>query len=162
MSIPTDDNQKGFSSFDTAGAALAVPGVFIGGTVDARGDHDGAADPATLFTVTGTVLVRVFGYALVTIVGAGTLEVGVAGNTAGLIAQITNASTWAVNEIYLDATPTTLGVDLLANVLGPYVVVNGLDIIETLGGANLTAGNVNYVCLWRPLSPDGNVVGVVA
>ena len=64
------------------------------------------------------------------------------------------------NDVYNDATPA-VGVDTLASILGPFVVANGLDIIETVGAADLTAGNIYYVCLWRPLSDDGFVQAAV-
>lgn len=154
-----DENGQPLSSLDSFRVAYARPGPFVGTPANSRGDHDGTQDPTTLFTVTGDVLVRIFAVCTETIVGAGAIEVGVAGNTAGLIAQITDATSLVANEIWNDATPTEVGAGLLSNVLGPYLVVNGLDIIETLGTANLTDGEVYYVCLWKPLSADGNVVG---
>jgi len=64
--------------------------TFAGGTLNARGDIDGTGNPATLFTVTGTVLAVVFGHCTTNLDGAtATLEVGVASNTAAIIAQTT-------------------------------------------------------------------------
>lgn len=141
---------------DAFESVKVVPTAFLGGTTNARGDNDGTSDPYTLFRVTGDVLVRVFGVCTTLLEGAtATLEVGVAGNTAALIAQ-TTATDIDANEIWSDASPT-VGVDTLASVLGPYIVVNGLDIIETVGTADITAGNIYYVCLWRPLSEGSKV-----
>ena len=153
---------KNLDWLNIAGFHIAVvkPTAFLGGTTDARGDKDGANSAFTLFNVTGDVLVRIFGVCTVDLVGAATLEVGVSGNTAGLIAQVANATTVDANDIYNDATPA-VGVDTLASVLGPYVIVNGLDIIETTAVADITAGNVYYVALWRPLSDDGFVAAAV-
>ena len=153
---------KNLDWLNIAGFHIAVvkPVAFTGGSANTRGDTAGTANPFTLFNVTGDVLVRIFGVCTVDVAGAGTLEVGVAGNTAGLIAQVVDATNIDQNDIYNDATPA-VGVDTLASVLGPYVVVNGLDIIETCGTADLTAGNIYYVCLWRMLSDDGNVVAAV-
>lgn len=150
--------------FDLAGQGWEVeysrPGVFVGTPANARGDHDGTQDPTTIFTVTGDVLVRVFGIVKTTLVGAtATIELGVTGNTAGLIA-LTTATDLVTNEIWGDATPTEVGAGLLSGILGPYIVVNGLDIIETLATANLTGGEITYVCIWRKLSADGKVAGV--
>ena len=49
----------------------------------------GAVGATTLFTVTGVIGVRVFAVCGVNLTGSGTLEVGIAGNTAALIAQTT-------------------------------------------------------------------------
>lgn len=127
--------------------------VFAGGTVNDPGDHDGTGDPATLFSVEGDVMVYVFGICKTTIVGAGTLEIGVAGATAALIAQIVDATDLIENEAYWDATPT------LAEAVAPVysVIGGGLDIIQTVGTANLTAGEIDYYCAWQPLSSDGVV-----
>src|SRR3990167_4308760 len=153
---------KNLDFLNIAGFHVAVvkPVAFTGGTANARGDKDGTQSAFTLFNVTGDVLVRIFGVCTVDLVGAATLEVGVAGNTAGLIAQVANATTVDLNDIYNDATPA-VGVDTLASVLGPYVIVNGLNIIETTAVADITAGNIYYVCLFRPLSDDGFVEAAV-
>lgn len=136
------------------------PGTFAGGTANARGDKDGTKAVLPLFKVTGTVLVRIFGVCTATLVGAGTIEVGMAGNTAGLIAQIANATDLAIGEIWNDATPTELEIGLLASVLGPYIVTaegTPKTIDEKVGTADITAGGLHYILLWRPLSPDGKV-----
>ena len=144
-------------TLDSYNVARCVPTAFAGGTTNARGDNDGTSDPYTLFTVTGDVLVRIFGVCTTTLLGnSATIEVGVAGNTAGLIAQET-ATDIDANGIYLSATQVA-GTVALATVPGPFLIVNGLDIIETIGTADITAGNIYYVCLWRPLSPGAKDV----
>lgn len=128
--------------------------TFAGGTPNARGDYDGTGNPTTLFTVTGTVMVVVFGHCKTDLAGASaTIEVGVAGNTAGIIAQTTGTDIDAT-EVWRDATPAVL-VEALND---PLVIVGGGDIIETVATANLTGGVIDYYCLWFPLSADGNVV----
>ena len=154
-----DRNSHAYTSLDSFNTAKVTPTAFAGATTDAHGDSAGTSNPFTLFTVTGDVLVRIFGVCTTLLTGTGTLEVGVTGNTAALIAQTTGTEIDA-NEIWSDASPT-LGVDTLASVLGPYIIVNGLDIIETVGTADITAGAIYYICLWRPLSHDGNVVNAV-
>jgi len=140
--------------------AYATPSAFDGATADARGNDGGANDPFKLFTITGDVLVRIFGVCTTLLAGAtATLEVGVAGNTAGLIAQTTGTDIDA-NEIWRAATPAGVGAELLSDVLGPYIVVNGLDISELVATADITSGQIYYICIWRKLSEDGNVVGV--
>ena len=140
---------------------IATPAPFTGGTGNTRGDKDGTNVNFRLFEVQGEVLVRIYGVVTTTLVGAGTLEVGVTGNTAGLIAQVADATTLAAGDIYNLATSTVVGATLLSAILGPYVISNGLDIIETSGTADITAGQIYYVCLWTPLSPNGRVKAIV-
>jgi len=149
---------KQISTLDGYEIAIASPGAFTGGSGE-RGDKDSAAATTTLFLVNGDVLVRILGVSTVTPIGTnGTLEVGVAGNTAKLIA-LTTATLMIAGDIWSDASPT-VGVDTLASVLGPYLIVNGSDIIETVKTTDLTAGNIYYVCMWRPVSPNSNVIGL--
>lgn len=127
--------------------------TFDGGTTNARGDQDGTGNPTTLFTVTGDVLCCVFAKCNTLLTGSSaTIEVGISGATATIIAQ-TTAEDIDANEIWQDNSPET-GV---AN-LTPKVIVGGADIIETIGTANITAGALTYYCLWTPISADGNVV----
>lgn len=114
----------------------------------------GATGATTLFTVTGVVAVRVFGVCGLTLVGAATLEVGISGATAIILAQIADATTLATDEIYTDATPTTK-VEALPSQL---IIGAGQDIIQTIGATAITAGQLTYYCLWNPVSEDGNVV----
>ena len=154
-----DANGQPHFTLDSFNVEVDMPSAFAGGTTNARGDDGGTSDPLTLFTVVGDVLVRIFGVCTTDLTGAtATVEVGVAGNTASLIAQST-ATDIDANEIWSDTTPT-VGVDTLASVLGPYLVVNGLDIIETIGTADVTAGNIYYICLWRPIRPGSTVTAV--
>ena len=143
-----DENKNPFDALDSFNVLKITPSAFTG-AANARGDKDGTQAAFPLFGVVTT-----------TLVGAGTLEVGVASNTASLIAQVADATILAENEIWNDATPTEteVGVGLLSNITGPHIVVNGVDIIETCAGTDITAGNIYYICLWRPLSEDGNVV----
>ncbi len=114
----------------------------------------GATGATTLFTVTGTVAVRVFGVCGLSLSGAATLEVGISGDTAVILAQIANATALLTDELYLDATPTTK-VEALPAIL---IISAGQDIIQTIGSTALTAGVLTYYCLWTPISEDGNVV----
>ena len=127
--------------------------TFAGGTTNDPGDYDGTGNPATIFTVTGDVLAIVVGVCKTSLVGAATIEVGLVGNTAILLAQIANAENLDVNESYLDATPA-LGEKFTPQ---PSLVGGGLDIIQTIGSTNITAGVIDYYCFWTPLSEDGQV-----
>lgn len=117
----------------------------------------GAQGASTLFTVTGAVVADVFAVCTTNLAGAlATVEVGIAGNTAALIAQ-TTATDIDSGEVWNDATPAT--VEVLSNSTGK-IIGNGQDIIETVATADVTGGSVTYYCLWFPLSEDGNVVAV--
>lgn len=124
-------------------------------------DDGGAAAAYTLFTVTGNVyLYGIFGVCreLLDSGGAGTVELGIAGNTAGLIAQ-TLATDIDAGETWQDATPDAnpAAVILLAH---SFSVAAGTDIILTIATAALTAGNLDVYCFWLPLSNDGSVIGL--
>lgn len=128
--------------------------TFAGGTTDDPGDFDGTGNPATLFTVTGSVLMKLWGICSVDLVGAtATVSVGTALSAAGLIAS-TTATNIDANEIWYDATPDT-SIEL-SSVLTEKIVSQ--NVIQTVGTANITAGVITYYCMWKPLSADGNVV----
>jgi hypothetical protein len=113
----------------------------------------GAQGASTLFTVTGDVAVRVFAKCTTDLTGANaTLEVGIAGNTAALIAQ-TTGTTIDLGEIWLDTSPAT--VEALP---AQQILVGSTNIIQTIATADVTAGVLTYYVLWCPISSDGNVV----
>ena len=117
-----------------------------------------AAVPVTenLFTVTGEVEVIVIGYidTAVTSGGALTLEVGISGNTSGLIAQ-TAVGNLLIDRLWVDATPATLVTKPSAK-----IIANSATIIHTIAGVAATAGAITYYCWWKALSSDGNVVAI--
>lgn len=156
-----DNNNQVHLTEDSWNMVEAEPGAFIGGTENARGDHDGTSDPTTLFTVTGDVLVKMYGVCTVTLVGAATIEVGLTGNTAEILAQVADTSTIAAGDIWVDGTVDDVRGAAFEDVTGPTLVVDGSNIIETIGTANITAGNLNYRCLWRPLTQGASVVSAV-
>lgn len=128
--------------------------TFDGGTLNGIGDHDGTGDPFNIFTVTGDVLVLVLAFCKTTLVGAGTLEVGVANATASLLSQIADATTLAQDEMWgPDASPSLAE----AMTLRAHGIGGGLDIIGTVGTANITAGVIDFYCFFRPMSDDGDV-----
>ena len=113
----------------------------------------GATGATTLFTVTGVVAVRLFGVVSgLDVTGTGTIEAGIVGNTAALLAQTTGTDL-DVGEIWIDTGPAT--VELLPALS---ILAAGTDIIQTIAGSTLNAGTLTYYCLWFPISSDGNVV----
>ena len=156
-SIPRDDNHTPLVNANWMMPVKCAPTAFAGGTANARGDYDGTGNPLTLFTVTGTVAVKLFGICTVNLAGnSATLEVGTALSTAGLIAQ-TTATDIDANEIWHDATPDA-SIELSSVATEKIVSQN---IIETAATANITAGNIYYICSWYPLTPNANVVSAI-
>lgn len=132
--------------------------TFNGGVANAIGDHDGTGDPFTIFTVTGDVIVKVIGVCTTTLVGASsTVEVGTSKDTDAILATTTGTDI-DVLEIWHDASPDN-SVEA-SSVMTENIVAGGDDIIGTAKIANVTAGVIRFICLWRPLSRDGSVVGV--
>ncbi len=113
----------------------------------------GAQGTVNLFTVTGDVMVDVIGICNTSLAGASaTIRIGVAGNE-GVIIATTTATDLDENMSWDDSTPSLGEVHpATANIIG-----NGLDIILTVGVADVTAGVVDIYCMWTPLSTDGNV-----
>lgn len=112
----------------------------------------GAIGITTLFTVTGTVAVRVFAVCSgVDLTGLGTLEVGISGNTAAITAQ-TAATAINVGEIWYGTNPPTVGV------MPAQLILAATDIIQTIASNTVTAGTLTFYCLWSPASVDGLVV----
>ena len=130
--------------------------TFAGGTTDAWGDDGGALDGGAVFTVTGTVRMRIIGIVETDLVGAATIEVGVTGGTATLIAQVADATDLDAGDIWHDNAPDAL-VEL-SSVAIEKLVSNGLDVILTVTTANITAGAIRFLVSWYPVSSDGNVV----
>ena len=127
--------------------------TFAGGTTNDPGDYDGTGNPATLFTITGDVLVKVFGVCTVNLAGANaTVEVGVTSGTA-LLLPLTTATDIDAGKTWTDTAPALTEV-----VTGQFILPAGQDIIQTVATANITSGTIKYYCLWTPLSSDGDVV----
>lgn len=122
-------------------------------------DDTGAQAAYTIFTVTGDVLLQVFGVCDVALTSGGVakIELGVSGDTAAFIAQAT-ATALILDEVWIDATPT-----LTKEILDPaavprtWIVAGGQDTIFTISAADLTAGDIDFYGLWTPLSRDGDV-----
>lgn len=151
--LPLDPQGHPILTTDWA-ASVDKSMTFAGGTTNDPGDYDGTGNPATLFTVTGTVLLRILAKCTVNLTGnSATLEIGTALSTAGLIAQST-ATDIDANEIWHDATPDS-SIEA-TTVLAQKIVAQ--NVIQTVGTANITAGAITYTALWYPLSAGASVV----
>ena len=116
----------------------------------------GAVAAYTVFTVTGDVLVQCYGICDVACVGAGSIQLGIAGGFE-LIAS-TVAANLIANELWHDATPTTTSEVVDLESTNTAVISNGADIQFSITGAVLTDGDIDFYCRWLPLSINGNVV----
>lgn len=156
--IPLDDNATAMVNPNWMIPVKCAPPAFTGGTAHSRGDSAGTGNPLTLFNVTGTVAMKLFGICTVDLAsaGGGTLEVGTALSTAGLIAQ-TTATAIDANEIWHDATPDA-SIELSSVATEKIVSQN---VIETTATADITSGNIYYICSYYPLSPDGLVESAI-
>lgn len=140
-----DGNFKVISSNEAF--KLSSTWTFVNTTTGAQGSH-------TLFTVTGDVLITIWGKCTTNMAGSGAeFEVGVTGNTAGLIAQIADVEDLDAGDVYIDATPEVGTVAIP----GARFIAGGLDVLLKITNATITGGVVTWYCLWRPLSSDGLV-----
>ena len=118
-------------------------------------DGSGNIGTVALFTVTGLIEAKLYARCTTSLTadGAATVEVGVTGSTASLIAQTTATDIDATN-IWHDATPDS-PVELDSVVTTK--ILNG-NIFLTVATANLTAGVIDFILVYNPLSADGKVV----
>ena len=152
--LPRDSNNNPIQFAD--GVVVTKTITFDGGTTNGIGDENGTGDPFTIFTVTGNVLLKVFGVCTTDLVGTNaTVEVGVTGNTAVSIA-LTTATTIDVNEVWRSNTPD-VGAIAYSNIT-QFIVANGLDIIGNVKTANITAGVIDFIGVYIPLSEGAQLV----
>lgn len=119
------------------------------------------ASPVTLFTVTGTVLVRIWAFVttgLTSTGGTGTLAIGVTGNTAACIAATTmDGTNFPTGSVWAgDTSPTVKGEALSGGSLNGVLAASS--IICTIATNSGTAGSITFFCEWRPVSAGATVV----
>ena len=128
------------------------------------GDDGGTLDGEAIYTVTGVVLVKMFA-ACTTLLdsdGAATIAVGIAGATTIFLptetaTQIDAGQLWKNNAA--NAAYAVWGEEAAAADNFPEYLLYGQDIILTVaGGANVTAGVLDFYALWKPISDDGSIV----
>ena len=123
-------------------------------------DDTGGHAAYTIFTVTGDILLAIVGLCQIALTSGGgdTIELGISGNTAVLIAQATGTDldqyeTW--QDVGPEANP---GIIDLFGGSRQFVIANGADVIFTIGGGDLTAGDIDFHAFWMPRSLDGGLV----
>jgi len=112
----------------------------------------GATGTFKIADVTGTVALSIFAICTVNSAGAGTIEVGTALSTAGLIAQV-NCNVFTAGEIWHDNSPDS-SIELTSVVTQKIVTQNVAYKITT---NTMSAGNLIFYILWTPISDDGLV-----
>ena len=137
--LPLGANHASVKSLDLSGGAGAI------GTIN-------------LFYVTGPVFLLLVGWCTEDLVGAATIEVGIAGATAALLAQVANATTVDADMAWFaDNAPSDMEV---VSTYGGAFFGGDKTIILTIGGAEITDGELSFSCFWTPLDTTGNVAAV--
>lgn len=154
MEIPLEDLRSTYFKY-SVWRQVEKTITYDGATTNAIGDYTGTGDPFDIFTITGTVALKLFAICTTTLTidSTATAKVGTSITAAGLIAQ-TAGDAIDVNEIWHDATPDA-SIEEVA-VVAERIVSD--DVIGTTATANINTGVIKYICMWRPISIDGNVV----
>lgn len=117
----------------------------------------GEVGTVTLFTITGRVIVKhLTAFCTETLVGAATLECGVASSTPGLIAQVADATTIAANDWWVDASVAEVG--LAAQVATQKDMNLSENVILTIDSANITDGTLIFDVWYMPVTDNGLLV----
>lgn len=144
------------SSFsrDANGVPITTDGIVVSKSITYVAGTTGAIASSSLYTVTGDILLNIFAVCGTSLTsgGAATIEVGISGNTAGLIA-LSTATDIDAGEVWIDTAPATIEALPASQIL-----TNGTDILQEIKTATVTAGVLTYYAIWRPLSSDGNLV----
>ena len=151
-----------FVPITSAGLITKKTITFAGATADAWGNDGGALDGGVMFTVTGLVRARAFGFCTTNLAGTGTHAVGITGATTIYLpteaALDINADDYVINNATTTAFPI-LGAESDAAGNFPEYALSGQDIIMTIANANnITSGVIDYYCIWIPWSADADVV----
>ena len=136
----------------TPNLITATPRRFIKSITFDGAAGSGAVGTVAVATITGSVLLKYLtARVLTTLVGAATLELGTAADINGLIAQVAPATNLADGDFWIgSASPAGVGA------AATDLAVEG-NAILTVGSANITAGKIEIVGFWLPLSADGNM-----
>lgn len=120
--------------------------TFAASTTGAVAVHD-------LFTVTGVVEIALIAVCTTAVTGSGTIQVGTALDTDALIAATTGSSITKL-DIWHDAAPDN-SVEV-STVITRRICAENIDYKITSN--TLTAGVIQFVLYWTPISANGNVV----
>jgi hypothetical protein len=132
--------------------------TFDGGIENGIGDASGTSNPYNVFSVTGEVIASFFGFVKEDLVGLGNVTLGVTGDLDRMIPQITAGSSAAwLGSIADDGAALEGDYDtVFLPRPRPLSSLNSPDIQVSVND-DVTAGAIDFYCLWRPLSVDGLV-----
>jgi hypothetical protein len=133
---------------------------FLSVTVDFASTTWNTAASHEVFTVTGTVRVRLVVVCTENMADAdnsGTMILGVAGSTSAFIGATTTTEIDA-NDFWCDTSPAETICAATSSVVLDRIIYNGADIGYTIANTAATNGTMIFYCWWEPLSSDGAVV----
>ena len=112
---------------------------------------------ATIFTTTGTVLVRyIFGIVTTNLTGANsTVQLGTTNTLAGFIGATTATTMLTTANIWMSTTPTR-GFFITQTITKDTIITENV-LCRSLT-ADTTGGVLDIYCLWAPASSNGNLV----
>lgn len=114
----------------------------------------GAAAAKELFTVTGTVICTVIGVCSTDLTGSGTICVGTSLDTDIMIGNAT-ATAIDADDVFIDETQIGEKHEPISQIT--WVVVKDNDLAYEVKSNTITAGVINFYCLWCPVSDDADV-----
>lgn len=122
----------------------------------AGGAGTGAIGTVDLFTVSGAVIFNMACVCTGDLVGqaGATVEVGISGSTAAIIAQ-TLAANMVEGEIWHDNSPDA-HIEA-ASVLSSFIVSDSETIILTVGTGNVSSGSLAMEMWWAPITVGASV-----
>lgn len=117
----------------------------------------GAAGIHVLFTITGDVILSIFGMVKEALVDTGsgaTISVGDADTTDSILPGSAIISSGG-NNIY-----NSSGFQNVISQIDSDLADNSVNVIYDITGDDIISGTIIFYCTWRPLSQDGNVTVV--
>lgn len=117
-------------------------------------DIAGLNGSVALFTVVGSVIVRIVAICKTGLVGGQNIEVGISGITDAIIATTLDTDLNA-DDIWYDAAPDS-EIEPLSTIRD-YIITDGNDILITSDGI-VTSGDLIFICFWQSLEDGSTVV----
>lgn len=148
--LPLDDNRNPITNFDN--------GIIVSKTIDFSIGTTGSTSsaPYDIFNVTGVNLAKVWGVCTSGLAGANSsISVGFSGSgaTANLIA-VTLATDVDTNEIWRSNTPDNSSLAFTLSNVPQVIIADGLDIVGSIAETDVSAGVIDFYCLYVPISND--------
>ncbi len=146
----------------SASQALSLPVITSKAFTAAGTSLTTALSPVSAFTVTGAVMLRIFGVTgatpLASTSNTGTLAVGISGSTTIYLGTTTaDGTNFTAGAVWIDTSPTLKSEAFVAANL-VWHLVSSSTIIVTVATNNMTAGILTLYCEWRPVSSGATVV----